>query len=781
MDGLPSLITDLGVIVILGSLFALLCKWLKQPIVLGYIIAGFIAGPHFSLFKTVSMENISTWADIGVIFLLFGMGLGFSFKKLFTIGKIGGKAIGFVIVALGLTGFLVGRLIGWNNADSILLGAMLVMSSTAMIVKSLTDMGYSKEKFAQIVFGILIFDDLFAILAMVVLSAFAASAQFSGGELVMVLVRLIFFIVIWIVAGIFLIPTFLKKTKQHLNDEIILLIAVGLCLAMVMLSVKVGFSSALGAFVIGSILAETLDQERISKVVAPLRDFFGMIFFVSVGMMVDPKILVSNIGTIVIISLIPIVGKTFFYIIGVKLAGEDLNTSVRAGFSMSQMGEFSFIVAQTGIALQLISPEVYPVAIAVSVLTTFITPYSIRLGEPAYNLIQKILPYEKHKRLYDGKNSQNSSANTTNEDDLSESSIWSQYLKTYFLRLVLYIIICAAIVLLSVNLLLPFVEKSIKPVVFKCLFAISTLVVMAPIIRGMIHNTGKQAYLYLTLWTNNQNNRYILSFFTTMRYVVAVLFVFFVITKYSHVPSWVDIIVAVVFFALIFNSKKLQRYNWSIESRFVKNFNARQISESNKKTKSKLNELDNLHWIDSNMYFAEYLVSEKGHLNGKDLKSLNFRKEYNVLVIAVKREGKIHSLPDGYFSLTSGDVLYMLGTLGSLRRLDMDDESVSLDYKKIKTLNEFGESKIIKEMFSLKIVTFQIEKNSEWIGKTLIDSSLMKDKCMVVAIERNDMPIINPSSHINFEENDIVWVIGEEKIVYKILEKSFFDNEVSEK
>ncbi|MBP3253260.1 MAG: cation:proton antiporter [Bacteroidales bacterium] len=778
MDSLPSLITDLGVIVILGSLFALICKWLKQPVVLGYIIAGFIAGPHFHLFQTVQQENISTWADIGVIFLLFGMGLDFSFKKLFTIGKIGSKAIGFVIIALGLTGFFAGKLLGWNPADSILLGAMLVMSSTAMIVKSLTDMGYSKEKFAQIVFGILIFDDLFAILVMVILSTFAASAQFSGMQLAAVLVRLIFFIVIWIVVGIFLIPTFLNKTKRHLNDEILLLIAVGLCLAMVMLSVKVGFSSALGAFVMGSILAETLDQERISRVVAPLKDFFGMIFFVSVGMMVDPAVLASNIKTILIISLIPIVCKTFFYIVGVRLAGENLETSIRAGFSMSQMGEFSFIVAQTGIALGLISPQVYPVAIAVSVLTTFITPYSIRLGEPVYNLVSVLLPYEKHKRLYDARNSESTATEHSLDKTECQKSDWSQYIKSYFSRLALYSIICIALLLISFNMLLPLTDASRHSTAMRLVFAAATLVVMAPILRGMIHNTGKQAYLYLTLYTDSTNNRFILSFFTTLRYVAAIFFAFMVITKYSHVPSWVDVIAAIVFFALIFNSKRLLRYNWRIESRFVKNFNARQIVEQSKKTKSKLNELDNLHWIDSNMYLAEYLVTENGKLNGKSLKQLDFRKEYNVLVISVKRtDGREYSLPDGDFSLSGGDILYMLGTLGSLRRLDMDDDSVSLDYTAIKTLNDFNVEQKNNASSLLHCLTFQIESGSDWIGKSLIDSTLMKDKCMVIAIERNDTPIINPSSQMKFCQNDTVWVIGDKNVIYKLMEKNYFHSD----
>jgi monovalent cation:H+ antiporter-2, CPA2 family len=789
MSQLPSLITDLGVILILGSIFSLICKYLKQPVVLGYIVAGFIAGPNFAFFQTVDLDNISVWADIGVIFLLFGMGLEFSFKKLFSLGKISGKAMGFVIIALGLTGFLVGRLIGWKPADAILLGSMLVMSSTAMIVKSLTDMGYSKDKFAQIVFGILIFDDLFAIIVMVILSTFAASTQFSGGELVMVLVRLIFFIVIWIVVGIFLIPTFLKKNKRHLNDESLLLVAVGLCFVMVMLSVKVGFSSALGAFVMGSILAETLDQERIARVVAPLKDFFGMIFFVSVGMMVDPKVLADNIWTIVIISLLPICCKSFFYIIGTKLAGENLETSMRVGFSMSQMGEFSFIVAQTGITLHLISPEVYPIAIAVSVLTTFITPYMIRLGEPAYSLIQNVLPREKHKRLYYGRNDEKTDESTETNISSSESSVWSQYLKSYFGRLALYIIICVAILLLSFNLLLPVADNGKHAVLFRILFAIATLIVMAPILRGMIHNMSKQAYLFITLWTGAQSNyrkkdsssafaqseKFILSFLTALRYVIALVFVFLVLHQYLHLPGFVILIVTLIFFAMIFNSKKLLRYNWMVESRFVKNFNARQITEKNKHSKNKLNELNNLHWIDSNIYFAEYSVGEDGILNGKSLKQLNFRKEYNVIIISVGRGDQDFDFPDGDFCLEGGDVLWMLGTMGSLRRLDMDDESVSLDYSKIMTLDQFNVSQKQKQNSTIHCVTFQIEAGSEWIGNSLMDSSLMKDKCMVIAIERDDAPIINPSSHLKFKEKDVVWVIGDKSVIYTLLDKKYFD------
>lgn len=314
--------------------------------------------------------------------------------------------------------------------------------------------------------------------------------------------------------------------------------------------------------------------------------------------------------------------------------------------------------------------------------------------------------------------------------------------------------------------------------------AAGTLIAIAPILRGMIHNTGKQVYLYVTIWTtaaakgkSMQSDRIILGFLVVLRYVIALFLVFLILYRYFHLPAFVVVIATLVFFALIFNSKRLLRYNWSIESRFVKNFNARQIVEQHKQSKNKLKELNNLHWIDSNMYFAEYVVAENGKLSGKSLKQLNFRTEYNVIIISVERNKQDFDFPDGDFSLMSGDILWMLGTLGSLRRLDMDDESVSLDYSKVMTLNDFNISQKNKENSVIHCVTFQIEEGSEWIGHSLIDSTLIKNKCMVIAIERDDSPIINPSSHLKFKEKDIVWVIGDKAVIYTLLDNKYFDCE----
>ncbi|MBR1770023.1 MAG: cation:proton antiporter [Bacteroidales bacterium] len=762
---MESFILDLAIILILGSVFSLICKILKQPVVLGYIIAGFVAGPNFSFFQTVDPEHIKTWADIGVIFLLFGMGLEFSFKKLFTIGKVGGTAVGVEILGLSILGFTVGKLMGWPTSDSLLLGGMLIMSSTAIVFKAFSDLGLQKEKFAGIVFGILVFEDLFAIILMVVVSTLGVSKQFEGTQLIGVVAQLVFFLVVWVVCGIYIIPTFLKKIKPYLNSETLLLVSMGLCLGMVVFATSVGFSSALGAFIMGSLLAETIEQERIEHVITPIKDFFGAIFFVSVGMMVDPKILAANFPTVIVITLASVVGKMIFTTTGVRIAGENMKTAMQSGFSLAQMGEFSFIVASLGMNLGIVSPTVYPVVIAVSVITTFTTPYCIRLAEPAFGVLEAVIPKRWNKLLY---------PTSDGNKDLKTSSVWRQFISTYFTRLGLYVIICLAISLLSFTLGIKFANAGEHQMIKKLILSGLTLIILAVFLRPMIHNQGKQANLFLSLWTSDTNNRFFLSFMIVVRYFVAFWFVCAVINRYWSLPVYVIIILSGVFFALMFHSKRLMRFYWQMESRFVKNFNARQIMEQMDADNSPMNEVNNLHWIDQNVNVAPFTLNNDTELDGVTLKNLNFRKKYNVLVISVQRKGKQIDFPDGDFLLNKGDRLLLLGSFYNLRNLDLDYDTLVMDYNEVKVLNDFNKQQNNDPNSKINCLIFKIAKDSEWIGKSLIDSSLIKDKCMVIAIERNDAPIVNPSSHVIFEENDFVWVMGDKKILYKLLEKNYF-------
>ncbi|MDO5759542.1 MAG: cation:proton antiporter [Bacteroidota bacterium] len=764
---MEAFILDLAIILILGSVFALLCKILKQPIVLGYIVAGFIAGPHFSFFKTVAPEDIQTWADIGVIFLLFGGGLEFSFKKLVNSGKVAGTAIAVEILTLPLLGFLVSKyIIGWTSADSLLMGCVLISSSTAVIFKAFSELGLQKKKTAGIVFGISVFEDLYSIILMVIVTTFAVSKHFEGGQLLEVIIKLVFFLIVWVIFGIYLIPTFFKKIKSYLNDEILLLVSIGLCLTMVVFSTKVGFSASLGAFIMGSLLAETLEQERIERIVTPIKDLFGAIFFVSVGMMVNPTILVSNFSAIILITLTLIFGKMIFTTLGVRLAGENMKTSLQSGLSLAQMGEFSFIVANLGISLGVISSTVYSVAIAVSAISTFTTPYCIRLSAPAYGVIESIVPNRWHNLLYP----------SSEPKDLKTSSVWRQFLQTYFSRLGIYVIICIAISLLSFTFGVQFATSGEQQFLKRLVLSVATLGVLAIFLRPMIHNQGKQANLFLSLWTSDTNNRFFLSFLIVVRYIVAFLFVCMVINRYWALPTYIILIAAVVFFGLIFHSKRLMRFYWSMESRFVKNFNARQIMQQMNQEEGNMNEVNNLHWIDQNVNVAPFTLTEDSELDGVTLKNLNFRKKYNVLVISVQRMGKQLNFPDGDFVLKKKDRLLLLGSFYNLRYLDLDYDTLIMDYNEVEVLNDFNQKQNNNPNSKINCLIFRIAKDSDWIGKSLIDSSLIKDKCMVIAIERNDAPIVNPSSHVVFEENDFVWVMGDKKILYRLLEKNYFTN-----
>lgn len=769
MTHLPTIITDLSLILILASIFSVLCKILKQPVVLGYIVAGLLAGPHISLIPTVQPENISTWADIGVIFLLFGMGLEFSFKKMMSIGKVGGKAMLFEVLTLSVFGFAIGRLMGWNFIDSMLLGGMLTMSSTAIIVKAFNDMGLQKEKFAGIVFGILVFEDLFAILLMVILSTFAVSRSFEGSELAMMVARLGFFLVMWFVCGIYLIPTLLKKIKKYLNSETLLLVAMGLCFLMVVLATKAGFSSALGAFIMGSILAETIELENIEKVIQPIKDFFGAIFFVSVGMMVDPQVLFDNFSTVIIIAAASIAGKMIFTTTGVRLAGESMKTAVQSGFSLAQMGEFSFIIASMGMSLGVTSASIYPIVIAVSVITTFTTPYTIKLALPAYHVLESVLP-----------NSLTDKLNKREDKKAGEKeSQWKQLLMSYFFNLAIFSAICLSVYFVSAAFLLPLCATFDNLDFGHIIFSFISIIAMSPFLIGMVRNRGRQSFLFLSLWSSHNNNRYFLTAMIGLRWVVAIVFLFMTIKLYWNISSVVIVVVALVVFAFIFQNKNLQKGYWKLEARFVKNFNQRQIEmrlNQNSKQEGNMHELDNLHWIDKNLYVSTYLVQKGGVVENKTLKELNLRKVYDIIIVAVTRNGKQINFPDGDFRLEVNDTLLALGQIQKLKNAQIDYKGIDLDYSKVINLHDFTLKQQADKHSSIKCMTFIIGENSSWIDKNLYDAQLnRKTNCLVVGIERGDIPIPNPSSHVRFKKDDMVWVMGDDKSLYKLLETNFFE------
>ena len=394
------MIQDLCVIMLTAGITSLLFKIFKQPVVLGYIVAGILVGPHVLGESWVSNEeNVETWGEIGVLFLLFSLGLEFSFKKLIKIGSTALIGAGVIVIGMMLLGFLTGTLLGWSFMNALFLGGMLCMSSTTIVFKAIEEAGLRSHRFAGVCFGILIVEDLFAVVLMVLLTSIAVKNSFEGTELLMEVGKLILNIVIWFVLGIVILPTFLKKFKKHLNNETLTIFSIGLCLGMVLLAVMSGFSSALGAFVIGSILAETIEAEKIEHLVQPIKNIFGAIFFVSVGMMINPSLLLEYWLPITIITLVVIVGQITFGSFGTLLSGQSLRVSLQTGFSLVQIGEFAFIIATLGQTLNVTEPCLYPIVVAVSVITTFLTPYIMKLAYPTLAFLENHMSPSTKKML----------------------------------------------------------------------------------------------------------------------------------------------------------------------------------------------------------------------------------------------------------------------------------------------------------------------------------------------------------------------------------------------
>lgn len=479
MHSINALIVDLTLITIYAGIITLIFKKLKQPIVLGYVLAGIFAGPFFNFLPTVSDRvNLTIWADIGVIFLLFGLGLEFSFKKMINVGKSAMITANINIVFMLLIGYSIGLLLGWSIIDSFFLGSMISMSSTTIIIKAFDDLNIKKQKFTDLVFGVLVLEDIVGILLLVLLPTVALGSAIDSEELVISTVKLIFFLVLCFVIGIYLVPTFLKKITVFLNDEMLLLITISMCFGMVLLATSSGFSAALGAFLIGSILAETELIERIEKNIQPLKDFFGAVFFVSVGMMVDPAMFVEYAWPIFLITIVVVSGKVLFSCFGFIISGQSLKTSIQGGFSLAQVGEFAFIIASLGMSIGVLNPRVYPIIVAVSVITTFLTPMMIKASDSAYKIVAKILPSSWNQYI-----EQSSSATKVNK---MEEQRWNLLFKNYFLRLVLFSMILYTIIVLSGYFIRPAIAERLPNLPARIVVTLITLILMAPFLKALI-------------------------------------------------------------------------------------------------------------------------------------------------------------------------------------------------------------------------------------------------------------------------------------------------------
>ena len=727
-----SLINDLALILVLGAVVTVLFKKLKQPVVLGYIVAGFIASPRFSLFPSVTTEvNIEFWAQIGIVILLFSLGLEFSFKKLLAVGAPAVMTALIIVVGMMGLGFLVGKLLGFAAVDSIFLGGMISMSSTTIILKALTDLNMRQRRFVPMIFAVLIVEDLFAVVMMVVLSSVAINKTVESGEMLRSVLKLSFFLVMWFTVGVFLLPSLFKRFRSFLTDEIMLIIAMGLCFLMAVFSVKSGFSLALGAFVMGSILAGTVEAERIERIITPVKDLFGAVFFISVGMMVDPAVIVAHAGTIALLSIVVVVGMILFGTFGMLATGQPLSIAMESGFALTQIGEFSFIIASLGMTLGVLQPDIYPIIVAVSVITTFTTPFFIKGAIPAYRKVESILP-KTWTVLLEGY-----SKNATQSQPGEGQVLLKAIITRYVVRLLLYTVVIIALIMACRTYLMPLANQWLGGALGRLTGVGLTLLIISPFLYAIILPAikssekaklselwGRISYLPLVL----------MALFSLV--LTAMLIVWVLSGNYSSHASIIAAVIIVQVLALVlapFMRKRLRR----IEERFIGNVNVRENRRTGRN-----------NVLVSDLHLAYMTVGHNCPFVGERLKNADIRRRYGVNVVYIQRNGNLHAVPTGDMRIFPGDVLGVIG----------NDEQIQA----MLPLVEASAPPATDAANQVRFLHFALGENSPLVGKTLRNARLREDySSMLVAVERGEEEFVDATPDLEFMVGDIVWVVGD--------------------
>lgn len=735
MNHLPHIIQDLGIILVTAALVSVIFQKLKQPVVLGYLIAGFLVGPHFSLFPSIKdTENVSIWAEIGVIFMLFGLGLEFSFKKLVKVGKSAGITAAFEILFMLAIGYGTGQALGWSMIDSLFLGGILSISSTTIIVRAFEELGLKGAQFVSLVFGVLIVEDLIAILLMVLLSSVAVTQSLSGTELAYSSLRLGFFLVLWFLMGIYILPVLLKKIKNYLSDETILVVSIGLCLLMVIVASRVGFSPALGAFVMGSILAETREGHRIEKVILPVKDLFSAVFFVSVGMLLNFNFLNQYFKEIILISVITILGKILSSSLGALVSGRSLRNSVQAGFSLAQIGEFSFIIATLGMSLKVTSEFLYPIAVSVSAITTLTTPYLIKSVNPFYERLEKRLPdgflqiLERYEQAMQSGNSR---------------SLFNLLWHEYGLKMSLNSVIVIAITLASSHWVMPMVsDGSVSSWPQRIGLCFLTFLVASPFLWAIFVGAGSRHAENYKGEALDQLKKLQIGVII-VRAILGVFLIGFIVSQFTAVLALSGLILIGIASISIFLFSRVSRNVYSkIEKRFLSNLSANEKAELEKR--ARIPEL--APW---NVVLDEIVVSADSPYIVKTLKESKIKENYGVTVAMIERGSQKILAPRFTDILLPNDRLYVIGTDSQITQLRLKLENKKAAY-----------NAQIPDSYKLK--SFVLSEESSFKDKSIRECGLREAvDGLIVGLERNGERILSPDSSLVLKPGDLIWLVGD--------------------
>jgi CPA2 family monovalent cation:H+ antiporter-2 len=745
MSELSPLIVDLALILGVAGILSLLFKWLKQPVVLAYIVAGMLLS--FIISKTnPERENIETWAEIGIIFLLFGLGLEFSFKKLMKVGSTALVATVIIVSSMIGLGYMTGMCFGWSHMTSLFLGAMLCMSSTMIIIKVFDDLHLTNKSFAGIVLGVLIIEDLVAVLLMVLLSTIAVSRHFEGIEMLISLFKLIAFLLFWFFLGTYLIPTVLRRMKRFFNDETLLIFSLSLCLGMVYLATRAGFSAALGAFIMGSILAETLDSERIEKMILPIKDFFGAIFFVSVGMMIQLSSLGANIVPILIISGVVIVGQMVFATTGVLLAGQNLRTAVSSGFSLTQIGEFSFIIGSLGISLGVIEASLYQIIVSASVITIFLTPFVMKMADPSYLFLERKLPETWQNFL---------NKNASGARPVNQNNLWKKFLQGLLVYTLIYYILCITIAFFALRYGPPLIQQYVPGVKGNLIAAALILGLISPFLRIIIvsHDGSVE---FLRLWKANKSYRGPLLSTIIVRVLLCAGLIMYILLRLFQTHWIVAFVLALAILLIFLASRRLRNQTIKMERRFRTNLNEKQEYEESRRP---ISQGFANHLLERDLHLSEFPIQPYYSIVGKTLKELQFRQAFGVNIVTIIR-GEIRlNIPNGDERIFPNDHLVVLGTDRQMEHFQSQLEKKRekyLDYKE-------------KDIDAVCLRQVEVEPHSHLIGKN-IRTAAIQERCdsLVVGIERNNCSMLNPDLDLAFEEGDVLWLVGEDRNIKRL-------------
>ena len=751
MESLPAIFMDLALILVTAGVITVIFKWLKQPLVLGYILAGFFIGPYFKWFPVVTdPTSVHVWSDIGIVFLMFALGLEFSIKKLKKVGATGAITALTELAIMFLIGNTVGHLLGFKSMDCIFLGCMMSISSTAIIIKSFDDLKLKQQKYTSTVTAVLVVEDIIAVLLLVVLGTISVSRTFNGGELAMSMVKLVFFLIVWFVFGIYLIPSFLRWMRKYMTEETLLLVAVGLCFGMVVLAAKAGFSTALGAFVMGAILAETIEADVIHRLITPLKNLFSAVFFVSVGMMIQPSVLGKYWLTVIVIAASIIIFKSLAATTGVLLSGKPLKTAVQSGFCFCQIGEFSFIIAGLGMSYGVIDSNLYPIIVSVSILTTFVTPYMIKGALPAYNWLEPRIPAKVKARL------EKYSVNSGGDDD-SRATI-GRFIRKQLTGILLHGVILAAISLLSLGLLRPFLDTLFKsleiPQIWSRLLGlVGTLVIMSPFLWAVAVKGVTKRSIREMFETYRFSHAVVIPLLL-LRYFVAMFAVGSVIAGYVDVAVGFLMVLAVIVVAVVLLSRRADGFYGQIEERFTKNFNSRQAQAS-------------FHipvGMENEFAMERLRMTPASPLAGKSLAESRIRDVYGANIVTIERGENIIDMPDRDQVLMPSDVLTVIGTEEQVSaiRADIEKEADML-------VHDHSDHE-------MHMYRYLVEAGGPLCGLAVGTSSLAtKHHALVLAIERDGRKIVNPDRHNVFQHGDILWFVSPDELTIAGFEKKIVE------